>query len=372
MRAALPLCLLLPITACEERPEGRNDAWVAVSEDTHDFGEIPHGESREHRFWVENRSSQRIRLTGIRSQCSCAVVEPRVLAGGVTVDDRPMHNPPKFVQGGYLMTWLEPGERLELTVRIDTKLRPPVDHVEPSLSELHFEPQEVGKILFTYRFKIRARVWLFGELATKLTPVIDLGQYSKYQEVFSVFEVAPRDGNDFRVLGIEGTDDRLILERRKAKHAGGYRWLVRLRPNGLPGPFERQLKFKTDLPGNYELPIAVSGNAVPSLQIFPFARLDFNRIDFTKPQRIFVTLMYRRPQLDPVFRIGKIEVMSGGGEDIARFFEAGIEGGEVRRWTLWLNYKGGFQGNRFKGWVQLVSADPEHESTVIPFSGFRR
>ena len=55
------------------------------------------------------------------------------------------------------MTWLEPGERLELNVRVDTKLRPPLDHVEPSLSELHFEPQEAGKVVLSYRFQIRAR-----------------------------------------------------------------------------------------------------------------------------------------------------------------------------------------------------------------------
>ncbi len=343
--------------------------WLAVSEMVHDFGEIPHGQSRTHQFTIDNRGPQRVRLTGIRNQCTCAITKVRLLRDGQPID-RPVYNPPRQVDGGFLMATLEPGERLAFEVKVDTRLRPPRDHKEQALSQLHFEPaEEAGVLTLAYRFTIRSRVRIISDLAPSMNPTIDLGDFSKDQEVYSVLELAPLK-EPFHLLSVTGDGDGVVLEKREPKNKGGYRYGIRVAPRGKAGPFDRLLGFKTDIDHGYLLQIQLVGNALPNLQVTPHGRLDFGRFDWRQPTERFVTIVYRRPRFDPKLAVDSVDVHTRDGRDVSSLFEATIDGGGARRWTLSLKYKGGLKGKGFEGSVRFRSADPEQHVVVVPFTGY--
>lgn len=349
--------------------ETRGSPWLSVSETKYDFGSIPHGQTREKVFLVENTGPQRVRLNGIRSQCTCATLHKRILRDGEPVD-RTIHDPPILDKGSFLMLELEPGEVLELTVRVDTSLKSPLDHSEPSFSELVFEPAEAGTIRIAYEFRIRARMLILTAVDIRGAPSVKLGKYGQDQRAFGVLELAPRDGKAFEVLEIANQHERLKLTPTKPSREGGHRWLIELTPNGEAGYFQHILEFKTDLDEGYVCPVRVEGIAVPNLQILPNQRLDFGRFDFATERRRSVDFIYRRPSFDPRFRVTKVSVQADGKTDVSSAFSAAFEPLEKGEWRLSLHYQGGLQARRLEGLVEVTSADANYERVVLRFTGY--
>lgn len=352
------------VTAAAEQ----SSSWLRVSESHYDFGEIPHGLVREKAFTIKNTGTGRVRLNGIRSQCTCAVLEKRVMRDGKPIEVE-IHDPPILDKGSFKMLELDAGDVLELTVRVDTTLRSPLDHHEPSYSELVFEPVEAGTIRITYEFTIRARLEILTEVDRKGSPAVNFGTFGKHQKGFGVLELAPRDGKTFVIREIEGLGDRIKLEKKPPVREGGHRWLVELEPNGEAGYFMQYVTFHTDLDEGYACPIRFEGVAVPNLQIMPNARLDFGRFDVSQERRRTADLIYRRPDLDPKFRMTKLFVEAEG-KSIADHFEVSIDPLERGTWRVALSYRGGLDVRRFEGQVELTSDDPEYERIVLPFTGY--
>ena len=348
----------------------KSTAWLEISQTTHDFGEIPHGEKRTHRFTITNRASQRVRLSSIRNQCTCAFVDKTILAADGSKVSRAIHEPPRMVDGGWLTLELHPGEKLVLDVRVDTTLRPPLDHNEQAISQLNFEPQEAGTIKLLYRFRIKARLRILTKLAASKNPVVTIGNLTRGQVGHGVLELAPLAGQNFAVTKIDGLNENLKLFEAPASQEGGHRWRIECASGDNIGPVRRELTFHTDLGGGYSLPILIEGSVVPALGILPYPRLDLGRFDFKGTARKELTLIWRRPTFDPKFEVGKIKVVDKEGRDVAKHFRASIEDKGAQRWRLSLRYLGGCESERFEGSVEVRCADPAHRSTEIQFTGF--
>jgi hypothetical protein len=366
--------LLLLAGACSQKdataPVTQASAWLAISNTDHDLGDIAHGRKEECIFTVKNTAAQTVRLAGMRQTCTCATQELSITRAGQPIE-REIHMQPVLRDGGFLVTTLEPGEQLTLKVTVDTSLRAGLDHHEDGKLELAFEPEEAGHIVFGYHFTIRARMRLLTHDQEPRSPTVELGEFSKSQEVLGVLELAPLEGaKSFRILDIVGTDDLLKLEKKNPLLPGGYRWLVRYGPRGEPGPVSRVLSFKTDLEDDYVMNILVDGIALSNLSFVPAARLDLNRFDWSQPKQTYVTVIYRKPIPNPGFAIGRIKVEKPGGVDVSRYFEADVTEAGASRWQITLQYLGGLDGKRFDGFVQLKTADPEHKSTLVRFTGF--
>lgn len=376
MALALGAFSLLAHSSCRPDEAGGSGGpvalspWLSVSATHHDFGEIPHGLVREKVFTITNTGSQRVRLNGIRSQCTCAYLEKRVLRDGRAID-QPIHEPPILDKGSFLMLELEPLDVLELTVRVDTTLRSPLDHSEPSYSELVFEPSEAGTIRIGYEFTIRARLEIVTAIDAKGSPAVNFGTFGKQQRAYGVLELAPRDGKRFDIVKIEGLGDRIRLEKKEATREGGHRWLAELQPNGEAGYFMQYVTFHTDLDEGYKCPIRFEGVAVANLQILPHPRLDFGRFDFTAKRLRTADLVYRRSDFDPRFRIDKLFVEADG-QDVGARFEASVAPIEKGTWRVELRYEPGLEARRFEGQVEVGSDDPEYPRIVLPFTGYHQ
>lgn len=380
--AGLALLLLSALASCRpdtvtqestSSPETSSEfgkPWLHVSETSYDFGQIPHGEIATKVFTIRNDGPQRVRLNGIRNQCTCAELFKRVLDKAGEEVKRPVYDPPILDKGSFLMCEVEPGETLELKVRVDTNLRPPIDHREPSFSELVFEPADVGQIRIEYSFAIRARLIFLSEVGLNGAPTVQIGNFGKDQKAYGVLELAPRDGKLFKIARIEGPDDALRLTPQKATVEGGHRWLVEVNSRGKAGPLFRELRFHTDLDDGYACSVQVHGLALPNLQIVPSPRIDYGRFDFKQARARSVDLVYRRPNFDPRFRVTKVWARAGE-DDVSSMFKATIRTLEKGEWRLGLDYAGGIApARRFDGQIELESADSDFQRVVVKFSGF--
>ncbi|GEM_PF-3445323 len=360
----LTLAVMLP--SCGGNRDGEDSPppgqWLEVKEGYCDFGKVYHGDEPSHSFWIQNKSKQRVRLIGYRNACSCASVSLSLLDRKGKKISREIHDPPIRKEGSWLVTWLEPGDKLEVKVTVHTLLRSAAEHKEPGTTELHFEPDtEAGIVRFGYKFHIMPRVRILP------TPSLDLGSLGKEQKTVSPLELAPGEGiPSFKITKIEGIDAFTKLETIPSLEKNGHRYLIHFGPTHKAGSYQRILAFHTDLDG-YIAKVQVTANILPNLQFFPSKQLYFGQIPFSKKDQTYITLIYNGLLDDPKLKILETRGKNDKGEDCSSFFESRIAPPNDGRWTLTIRYKGGASGRRIQGIVLLQSDDPDHKRSVVPF-----
>jgi hypothetical protein len=365
------LAFLLSLPSCGEKKKTQDSPnsgqWLEVKEAYYDFGKVFHGDEPSHSFWIENKSQQTVRLSGYRNACSCADVTLRIQDKKGEKVTREIHDPPIQREGSWLVTWLEPGEKLEVQVTVHTLVRAAVEHKEPGTTELHFEPDtEAGIVRFGYKFHILPRVRILP------TPTLDLGSLGKEQKTVSPLELAPGIGiRPFKITKIEGVDEYMRLEPISPLEKHGFRYLLRFGPTHRAGSYQRILSFHTDLNG-YIAKVQVNANILPNLQFFPTKQLNFGRIPFSKKGETFITLIYNGLLDDPKLKILETRGRNRKNEDRSSYFESKLEAAPEGRWTLKLLYKGGAAESTLRGEVLLQSQDPDHKRSTIPFVLFNR
>ncbi len=365
----LALTLILP--SCGKKDDSGQEPgpgnWLQVKEGYYDFKKVYHGDKPSHSFWIQNQSGHKVRLKGYRNACSCASVSLSIRDAQGNRVQRELHDPPIQRQGSWLVTWLEPGEKLEVRVTVNTLLRSAVEHKEPGTTELHFEPDtEAGIVRLGYRFHIIPRVRILP------TPSLDLGSLGKEQKVISPLELAPGEGiRPFKITKIEGVDAFMKLENIPAMEKNGFRYLIHFGPTHRAGSYQRVLSFHTDLDG-YVAQVQVSANILPNLQFFPTRQLNFGRIPFSKEGETFITLIYNGLLEDPGLKILETRGRNRDGVDRSSLFHSRLEPAGDGRWILRILFKGGTRDRTIRGEVLLVSKDPDHQRFTVPFVLFNQ
>ncbi len=336
--------------------------WLEAKDSYYDFGKVFHGDEPSHSFWIQNKSQQRVRLIGYRNACSCAEVNLSIQDRSGKKVVREIHDPPVRRQGSWLVTWLEPGEKLQVKVTVHTLIRAAVEHKEPGTTELHFEPNtEAGIVRLGYKFHIMPRVRILP------TPTLDLGSLGKEQKIVSPLELAPGQGvRPFKITKVEGVDEYMKLEKIPPLEKQGHRFLLRFGPTHKAGSYQHILAFHTDLDG-YIAKVQVNANILPNLQFFPTKQLNFGRIPFSKEGETFITLIYNGLLEDPKLKVLDTRGRNQMEEDRSSLFEARIEAAPDGRWILKIHYKGGAKDSTLLGEVLIQSADPDHKRSVVPF-----
>ncbi|MFQ5506923.1 MAG: hypothetical protein ACE5F1_19300 [Planctomycetota bacterium] len=378
MPRRLPLSLLLAsaLLSCDqERPDAsQGNGWLRLTTKAyHDFGEILHGERPSYGYRMKNASGEKIVLRDKRNSCNCGQVELRVLdAGGSEVERTPPQGaPPPGLER--IITWLDPGQSLEVVVTIDSQQRPPENREEKGQLLLLFSPEGVGTVRLGYRFFVKPRLLVFPGA------VISFPGIAQGQKQVEVIDLVPTAQNpEFEILDVkvDGGYEDVVYEELAPQRPGSYRFMVTIGPLRSAGMFERSLLFRTDLPGGYVLPVKFKGFARDSLELAQLGRLDFGRWNLEEPRDCELMLRYNVPGRDPELEVGAIRVRTDSGRDISGHFEPRIEprsqeGGE-RQWALILGYKGGLEDAKFTGSLLLLSADRNYRETEIPISGYNQ
>ena len=374
----LPLLLLL--CACGKKHAGttrpgseprqiNSNTKIRLDRSHHDFGKVLHGSSPSTSFRLTNISQAILRIAAEQSSCSCAEIKHETLDASGQKVARPVYLPPKREKdGSTLVTWIEPGETLRLTVRIQSSKRDPIAREEDSETHLLFEDPDIGEVVLGYRFVIDPPILVDPAPAFRTMPI------SKGTSGVDAFELHPAKGKSaFQITGIDGTDKVVRLEEDVAQHLGGHRYVIRF------GPFPkgdrtwmRDLWFHTDLPGDYKMHVMIGGDIVPDLEFMGGAKgQSFGRFDFAEKSESRLRLRYNGPAQNPGLEIKDLEILDPKHEDVSQFFEATVEHVGGKRWDILLRYKGGLQSRRFSGSYQLHSNVHGFEQNDIGVTGFR-
>lgn len=338
----------------------------------HDYGSIPHGETRTHTFAVQLPPGRKgIVPLGFRGDCTCTVHEFRIRdRSGATRSVGTAGDAASVVQDGetlLLLLTLDTGMREAANLQKTTSqgmiicgeredpdanrdpVRPPLRHLLP--------------VSFTY--EIRARVTVL--------PVahVNFGRLPRSREFKMSLELRGSDPARPPRFGAVRTNDRQV-EARLAPGAGCTLLHVHVRPT--PGDAAQaaryEVEIETDLTPPYLLRIPVSGEFVPDVQIEPMDRISFERFDFTKPAEQFVTVIDHDLRREAGFVVQRI--LDDQGRPADQHFQARIEAvsGEPRASRLVLRYVGGLEGRFFRGTITLTKPDGKGPAATVEYVGF--
>lgn len=343
----------------------------------HDFGMIPHGESRTAELEVPLPESGGPWVpVGFQRSCTCArheflVVGPdgseRVVAGiGLA-------SPADAVPAGGSL-------RIRLT--LDTLEKEAAD-LEPIwtpgqivLQQASTPPQrEFVPIRFRFGIEAPLRLVPFAHI-----DVGDVPRPVRYRQEIEIhqkdrpvqlgepkcLEAAPNGGlrevRDLRTTLTPGDDGRswILAIDLKADE------------DRTDGPFSFEIVMTTDLPGNYVLRVPVSGAIVPALQVSPPGWISFGPFPFDQPRECAVMVTDHDPERAPGFHV--VGIVDNNGADLSEHFRARLEPVEehVRSRTLHLEYLGGIEARTFRGEVLLAKEPDGHPILRIAFAGFDR
>ncbi len=229
---------------------------LEIEPDRLEFPPIPFGSAARSEFHLRNRSAQPVTITRIGpTGCDCALLDlvlPSRPAGQRTLRLDP--------RGIHLV--LKPGEKAVLGLVLDTsRYREPVSRKIGSFPlYLEGEPPLV--------LEFAADIW---------TPYwvepwsVDLGPVGVRQRARAVFGVRSHDDTRFNLVA-PGEIDGWKLKTRKVsgeKEASAWRIEVTT-PEELPqGPFSKEFRIHSDLPGGPPIRFAVQGVAGPDVLAKP-------------------------------------------------------------------------------------------------------
>ena len=322
---------------------------------SHDYGTVPHSQAREHEFVIDllGTIGPGWIAQGAQLDCSCARSKLSILDATGTVQP---------VDPGHPAPLLQEGEKLILTVQLDTAFKEAVDlervTSQGSLVLQRADSMRADRKLWPIRlhFAIDAPVRLqpFAILDFERVPV------SVPRELTTVLlsdmpeqpiEFGPASCADPRVhLNLRKRDDKTLLDTTfiATEQTGSFRSLVTI---------------DTDLASGYQIKMPVVGKVVPDLEASPMAKLSL-RTDLTRAQPqaaeasqyLQVTDHDKRRPSDFVVA----GVVDAAGDDASESFAIRFEPlkGNERSQRMYVRYTGG-QAGEFRGQIVLAK-DPEN------------
>ena len=325
----------------------------------HDYGVIPHGETRSHDFALDAQllDGDWIPLH-VQLDCSCghASLWLRSVDGGErAVDGRPsIDNAPRD------------GERIVARVTIDTGLREAVDTAKAVsrgyvVLQSPQDPTGAERVRWPLllRFGIDAPVALhpFAALDFGRVPVCCTGEVSttlsgdEHHSQIAFGAIVVSDPALSAVLEPDG--DHSVLR-------------VRCRPGQL-GNHRGTVRIATDLASGYTVVVPVTWKVVPAIEVVPMPKLSF-RADLDRAQLEhetvgqFVVVTDHDPSRSAEFRV--LRLVDGAGNDAAAQFAWRFEPipGQPRQHRLHVRYLGGAPDG-FRGHIEL--AKPGDDAALL-------
>ena len=285
-----PLCILLALSlaGCGDEsvagPTGAGTSPAMASQVpqpqalSHDFGTIPHGESRQfdYVFDLTHLGKTDRRYVPLRAHIDCSCGRTQVLVRNKEGYERVIDGRPDPTNAP------EPGDTLLVRLFLDTKTKDAVD-LKSAASRGYLLLQPVGdrdgsqRVTwpFLVQFGIDAPVELrpfaeldFGRVPVSATPTITTtlrGDENHRQIVFGTITSTSPD----ITATLEAQQDDFVLR-------------ARCRPTAL-GNQAAVVQIATDLPGGYSVNLGVKWKVVPDLEAAPLAKLSL-RADLAKGQ----------------------------------------------------------------------------------------
>ena len=366
----LPVLVLFSQSSCGETKRAAiliSDE-LEISEAQHDFGDVPHGATPSHFFYLRNISKKKIVLNKTTTSCSCAEIRLRVLDSARKPIERKVYRPPKrLTLGGSMVTWLESGEFLEIEVQLLTATRSPTARRENARTELLFEELEMGRIQLGFDFNIVPRLLILP------SHLVKLGSFTKTQDVHEGIELYPLPGKPaFKILRIEGEGPQMQLTKIEASKKNGHRYAVKIGPLGKTEPgYQRTLLFHTDIDGGYVMPVTLVGSCIPNLSFSP-TDVHFGRFDFAEQASRYLDIYYGGKLDDPEIEVSILGVKDSEKQDASSFFRLMNAKESNSKYETTIIYNGGLPGRSFRGKLLIRSKDKDHRETKLEFTGFNR
>lgn len=364
------LCLVPWFAGCKQTPgpgtaAGSRPAEQAPEILKWDFGEIPHGETRVHEFAITTPAEGWVPIA-FQAQCSCAVATFTIAAKDGT--RRAIEGPPRPEHT------VQAGETLFLKLAIETVRKEAVDlptttgHGKILLGEARPENRR-RELPVEFRYGIVTPVRVLPK------PHVDCGELPRSRTFAQTLELAPRDpARKVRFSNVRTS--RPEVTAKLAEKDGK----TLLEVCYSPGPetpqgihsFTEAVLVATDLPGDYDVPVRVSGTLIPDIRVQPFDAIAFGQIDFSAPTEQFVNVHDYDQKRDPGFTITSL--VDGNGVDCSAHFAARLEAipGDERGTRVVLRYLGGLSGRVFRGSLTLAKKNHDGPATVIAFHGFQK
>lgn len=370
MRSVPCTLALLLSAACGDPPAASPAAATAQGPPAleHDYGVIPHGQSREHDFRLDpvalGGSAPWIPLH-VQLDCSCGHAALLLRAADGTerrLDGRPAaENAPAA------------GQTVVARVVIDTKAREAID-LPHTISRGYVVWQSVDdpsgmrrqRWPLLLRFGVDAPVTLhpFASLDFGRVPTCRIGEVVTFLR-------GDENHGDVRFGRVVASDPRLDA----ALEPGDGHWLLRVRchPHEL-GNHRAVVSVETDLPGDYVVQLPVTWKVVPELEASPVSKVSF-RADLRREQTEdeargqFVLVTDHDVSRPPEFTVRA--VVDDAGHDAAADFVVTFEPvpGQPRQQRLHVRYLGGHPDG-FRGRIVLGKAGLDAPTLPIQLVAF--
>ncbi|MCU0867200.1 MAG: hypothetical protein MUC36_25745 [Planctomycetes bacterium] len=355
MRTATALATLL-LVACGEQqpsptppPQPRPGATPVLLAE-HDFGIIPHGETRQHEFELDlARLPATYVPLRVHLDCTCGTAELRLRsAEGV---DRP-------VTGTGLTDELpHAGERLVLRVIIDTANKEAIDlAATESKGYVLLQSPEDDTGRERVQWPIRLRFGIDSPVLLRPFASLDFGRVAQSQTPEVLTLLTGDAAHPGLTFGPVACDDAALLPTLEAS-PDGTRVRVRCRP-GAEGSYRATLTIGTDLPSGYRVRLPVTWKVVPDLEAAPMAKVSFRTAlgraqTAAEIQGQFVLISDHDQRRRPEFAVHRI--VGDDGRDLAPHFEVTMVQlpDQPRQHRLFVRYLGGL-ADGVRGVIELT------------------
>ena len=342
-------------------PKGSSTPSQPVAGLTHDFGTIPHGQSRSHTFTLQPPGGAAgLTPVGYNSTCSC---------GSARFQTRSSDGKLRELTGlPFDEQRVREGEQLLLTVTVNTALKEAADLPTTTTSatamvqDIEAQTPRIS-IGIVFHFAIDAPV------AVLPTAHVDFGALARSQPYSQTIELRPDNGVEVAFGAVTTTDPRLTAEQREAD--GKTLLDMRFAPGEAAqlGPVLMAVQVQTDINDGYLLEIPVSGEVIPDIVVEPYPRIGFGRMDLSTSAERYVQVYDHDLRRDPGFIVQSVSDVDG--RSLADHFECRLEGlkGRPRGTRVHLRYLGTIQGKGFRG-VLTLAKPGGGPSVAIDFVGF--
>lgn len=315
----------------------------------HDFGVVPHGETREHEFVLDlARLGEPWVPLRVHLECACGRADLRL---------RHRDGRERFVDhSGSSANLPGEGEQLLLHIALDTKAREPLD-LPPTTSrgfvtlQLATDVTGTARIQwpFVLRFGIDAPVVL-RPLAT-----LDFGAVATSQRGSVVTTLRGDERHAGATFGPATSSDPAVAV--ELEESEGH-WLLRASCTPrAPGNHRAVVTVPTSIPG-YTLELQATWKVVPDLEARPMPKVTF-RAALARPQRAdeiagqFVLVTDHDVARPPEFTVQRI--VDDAGRDLTAHFEVTFAPvpDHPRQQRMFVRYTGGLSG-RVRGSIVLT------------------
>lgn len=363
MRSAICLGAALLAAGCGKAPTAapQQPAAAQPAPLEHDFGVIPHGETRQFDFALDTASlGPGVVPLHVQLDCSCGRGE-LILRGRDgserTLDGRPvLDNAPRD------------GESVFARVTIDTRDREAVDLAKTtSHGYVVLQPADDRTGSRRVRWPLLLRFGVDAPVVLQPFAELDFGRVPVCRAAALVTALRGDEHHSGVHFGRVVASDPQILPSLEPDDAGVV-LRVRCQPGEL-GNHRAIVSVETDLPNDYVVHLPVTWKVVPALEATPMPKVSF-RTDLGRGQSEdeaygqFVLVTDHDESRAAAFVVR--EVTDGAGRDAAANFAITFEPvpGQPRQFRMHVRYLGG-HAEGFRGRIVLGKPDPDPARLAI-------